>query len=80
MANLTESLVRIGHVFGASLFRDQRRREARRKEESGEEERATAGMAGRDSVPPSLRFFDGGRRSREGSLIGEWSSDPEIML
>ena len=37
-----------------SLFRDQRRRAARRKEESGgEKERATAGVAGRDAIPPT---------------------------
>ena len=60
----------MGHVVGASLFGDQRRRAARRKEESGgEKERVTAGVAGRDAVPPSSGFFDGGRGSREGSLI-----------
>ena len=62
----------MGRVCGASLFGDQRRRAARRKEESGgENERATVGMAGRDAVPLSSRFFDGGRGSREGSLICE---------
>ena len=73
MANLTGRQVGMGRVFGASLFGDQWRQAARRKEESGgKKERATAGMAGRDAVPPSSGFFDGGRGSREGSLIGEY--------
>ena len=46
----------------------------------GEGERATVGMAGREAVPPSSAFFDGGRGSREGSLIGELPSGPDIML
>ena len=51
-----------GQFFWSQIFLDQRRRAARRKEESGgENERATAGMAGRDAVPPSSGFFDGGR-------------------
>ena len=53
---------REGCVCGASLFGDERIRAARRKEESGgEKERATAGMTGRDAIPPSSGFFDGGR-------------------
>ena len=60
----------------ASLFGDQRRRTAKRKEESsGEKERATAGLAGRDAVPPSSGFFAGERRGMEGSFIGELFSD-----
>ena len=63
---------RKGSIFEASLFGDQRKRAARRNEESGgEKERATAGMAGRDAVLPSRGFSDGGRESRGGSLIGE---------
>ena len=55
-------------------------KQAKRKEESGEEkERATAGMAGRDAVCTAivgiLRWWE-----REGSLIGELSSDPEMMF
>ena len=52
----------MGRVCGTSLFADQQRRAARRKKEScGEKERATAGMAGRDAVPPSSGFFEGGK-------------------
>ena len=52
-----------------------------RKEESGgEKERATPGMTWRDTVPPSSGFLDGGIGSKEGSLIGELYSDPEVML
>ena len=32
-------------------------------------------MAGIDAVLPSSRLFDGGRGSKEGSLIGELPSD-----
>ena len=56
--------------------RPAEKRAVRRKEESGgEKERATAGMAGRDAVPPSSGFSDGGRGSMEGNLIGEFLTD-----
>ncbi len=59
-------LDRNDRAFGASLFGDQLRRAARRKEESGGEKvSATAGTAGRDAVSPSSDLFDGGRGSRE---------------
>ena len=52
----------MSHVCGASRFGGEQQRVARRKEEfGGEKERATAGMAGRDDIPPSSGFFDGGR-------------------
>ena len=51
----------MGRVCGASCLGDQRRRVARRREESGGEKGATAGMARRDAVPPSSGFLDGGR-------------------
>ena len=76
MANLTGRLVGRATCCWSQHFGDQRRRAARRKKETGgEKERATAGMAGRDAVPQSSGFFDGGRGSRESSLINEFLSD-----
>ena len=81
MANLT------GRQVGRAVFY-----EPAFLETSGDEEQdARRCPAGRRREPPLVwqgerayryrrDFFDGRRGSREGSLIGELSSDPEMML
>ena len=70
---------RKGHVCGANLFGDKRRRAARRKESGGEKERATVGMAGRDAIPPSSGFFDGGR-GKYGSFANPHETENTLLM